>query len=171
MLNNPKVGWGLHNNAHNSPADLMTLLNSIPALVAYLDCNMVLQFCNQPFKTWFDLGEEVTTQTFPQIAGAEIFTQVQRHMGKVLVGDVAHFQISVNTQNGLQYLEATLSPDFDQRKKVKGFIFHCSDITEKNKTERALKDYFEKCLHLPALGECRWYYCLGKYCRTQAVRL
>ena len=71
-------------------------------------------------------------------------------MGKVLVGERAHFQISVNTQKGLQYLEATLSPDFDLQKKVKGFIFHCSDITEKNKTERALKDYFENasiCLH------------------------
>jgi PAS domain S-box-containing protein len=144
MLNNA-VGW-----LHNNPSDLMTLLNSIPALVAYLDCNMGLQFYNQPFKTWFNIKEEATPQTFPQIAGPEIFTQVQRHMGKVLVGECAHFQISVNTQNGLQYLEATLSPDFDLQKKVKGFIFHCSDITEKNRTERALKDYFENasiCLH------------------------
>jgi PAS domain S-box-containing protein len=134
----------------NGSTDLITLMNSIPALIAYIDCNMVLQFCNQPFKTWFNIIGEIAGQTFSPIVGSEIFDQVQRHMGKVLVGDPAHFQISVNTQKGLQYLDATLSPDFDQQRQVKGFIFHCSDITEKNRTERALKDYFDNasiCLH------------------------
>ncbi len=126
------------------------IIDSIPALVAYVDCNMVLQSCNQPFKTWFYRTGRSDGEKFPQIAGSEIFDQVQRHMGKVLVGERAHFYISVTTPNGLQYLEATLSPHFDQRRQVKGFVFHCSDITEKNRTERALKDYFENtsiCLH------------------------
>jgi PAS domain S-box-containing protein len=111
---------------------------------------MVLQFCNQPFKTWFNINEEIAGQKFQLITGPEVFDQVQRHMGKVLVGERAHFQILINTLNGLQYLEATLSPHFDYRRRVKGFIFHCSDITEKNRTERTLKDYFENaamCLH------------------------
>lgn len=130
--------------------DLMNLLDSIPALVAYIDCNMVLQSCNQPFKAWFNRNDGSHGENFPQITGSEIFDQVQRHMGKVLVGERAHFQISVTTADRVQYLEATLSPHFDQRKQVKGFIFHCSDVTEKNRTERALKDYFENtsvCLH------------------------
>jgi PAS domain S-box-containing protein len=141
---------GTQYSIENEFADLGTLINSIPALVAYIDCNMVLQFCNQPFKAWFKLNGEQTGQKFPLIAGSEIFNQVQHHMGKVLVGECAHFQIFVNTPNGFQYLEATLSPHFNQRKQVKGFIFHCSDVTEKNRTERALKDYFENatiCLH------------------------
>jgi PAS domain S-box-containing protein len=138
------------NSMQNEFADLVTLLNSIPALVAYIDCNMVLQYCNQPFKTWFNINGELPGQRFPLIAGSEIFDQVQYHMGKVLVGERAHFQILVNTLKGLQYLEATLSPHFEQGRQVKGFIFHCSDVTEKNRTERALKDYFENasvCLH------------------------
>jgi PAS domain S-box-containing protein len=122
---------------------LLTLIDSIPALVAAVDCNMVLQFCNQPFKTWFSRGEEITEKSFQMIVGREIFNQVQRHMGKVLVGQRAHFQISVHTIKGIQFLDATLSPHFDSRKNVNGFIFHSSDVTEKNRTERALKDYFE----------------------------
>ncbi|MCS3800581.1 PAS domain S-box protein [Niastella sp. OAS944] len=131
-------------------ADLEFLINSIPALVAYIDCNMVLQFCNRPFKSWFGINGNPAGQKFQLIAGSHIFDQVQRHLGKILVGDCAHFEILVNTQNGIQYLEATLSPDFDQFRQVKGFLFHCLDITEKSKTERALKDYFENasiCLH------------------------
>jgi len=111
---------------------------------------MVLQYCNRPFKTWFNINGKTAGQKFPLIVGSEIFGQVQRHMGKVLVGERAHFQISVNNRNNFQHLEATLSPHFDKRAQVEGFIFHCSDVTEKNKTERALKDYFENasiCLH------------------------
>lgn len=151
MSNQTDLGLRSYDNSiGNEYADLVTLVNAIPALVAYIDCNMVLQFCNQPFKTWFNITGQLAGQKFPLIARREIFDQVQRHMGKVLVGERAHFQISVNAENGFQYLEATLSPDFDQQGQVQGFIFHCSDVTEKNKTERALKDYFENasiCLH------------------------
>jgi PAS domain S-box-containing protein len=150
MSNHTYKGVRSHNGVQNEFTDLAALINSIPALVAYIDCNMVLQFCNQPFKTWFHINREIVGEKFPLIAGQEMFDQVQRQMGKVLIGERAHFQISINTQYGLQYLEATLSPHFDLRRRVKGFIFHCSDITEKNRTERALKDYFENasiCLH------------------------
>src|ERR1044071_1209570 len=122
---------------------LSTLIDSIPALVAYIDCNMILQFCNQPFKTWFSLDSDSTKNAFPIVVGPQIFNQLQRHMDKVLMGRPAHFQILVNTDNSLQFLDTTLSPDFDERKKVQGFIFHCVDGTERNRTERALKDYFE----------------------------
>lgn len=143
MFHHTDRGVRSHYGVQNEFTDLVALINSIPALVAYIDCNMVLQFCNQPFKAWFNTNRELIGEKFPLIAGREMFDQVQRQMGKVLIGERAHFQISVNTQHGLLYLEATLSPHFDLRRRVKGFIFHCSDITEKNRTERALKDYFE----------------------------
>jgi PAS domain S-box-containing protein len=124
-------------------AAVLTVINSIPALVANIDCNMVLQYCNDPFKTWFSIEGSARGSSFPKLVGNEIFNQLQRHMGKVLTGDRAHFQISIPSPQGVQYLDATLSPEFDSRRQVKGFIFHCSDVTDKNRTERALKDYFE----------------------------
>jgi PAS domain S-box-containing protein len=126
----------------NEPAAISTLIDSIPALVAYIDCNMILQYCNHPFKKWFAV-DDCPGSSFPAIAGEEIFSQIQRHMGKILVGEKAHFQMSVYKGGEIHFLEATLSPDFDAQHKVKGFIFHSADITEKSRTERALKDYFE----------------------------
>ncbi len=150
MPNQKDVGLLSKNGTQYNFASLITLINSIPAFVAYVDCNMVLQFCNEPFKTLARIDGELTGQKFPLIVGSEVFSQVQCHMGKVLMGERAHFQILANIENGLQYFEATLSPHFDRRGQVEGFIFHSSDVTEKNKTERALKDYFENasiCLH------------------------
>jgi len=150
MLNSTNINLRSCDSMQTELTDLEFLINSIPALVAYIDCDMVLQFCNRPFKSWFRINGNSAGKKFQLIVGSETFDQVQRHLGKVLVGDCAHFEIVVNSQNGLRYLEATLSPDFDQSREVKGFIFHCLDITEKSKTERALKDYFENasiCLH------------------------
>lgn len=129
--------------ALNGRNAVLSLIDSIPALVASVDCNMVLQYCNQPFKSWFLLDNNVKGQAFQRVVGREMFHQLQRHMDRVLVGKKTHFQISINTTNGIQYLEVTLSPDFDNHGSVAGFIFHSSDVTEKNRTERALKDYFE----------------------------
>lgn len=127
----------------NDRNPLFGLIDSIPALVAYIDCDMILQYCNQSFKEWFCVNDDAPGKSFPLVAGKQVFDQLQRHMGKVLTGERANFQISVYTDSGLQYLDATLSPNFDNHKQVKGFIFHSSDVTEKNRTERALKDYFE----------------------------
>jgi PAS domain S-box-containing protein len=141
MNNAAKNGYAI--NAITEPTVLLTLIDSIPALVGYIDCNMQLQFCNKPFQEWFGIETEGGRKSFPLLIGSQVFEQLQRHMGKVLTGERANFQISVDVEEGTQYLEATLSPDFDHKKKVKGFIFHSSDVTEKNRTERALKDYFE----------------------------
>jgi PAS domain S-box-containing protein len=122
---------------------LSTLIDSIPALVAYIDCNMSVQFCNQPFKSWFSLHDEGCGKSFISVLGKQVFDQLQLHMGKVLMGHRANFQISVHTEDGLQFLDATLTPDFNEKRQVKGFIFHSLNVTEKNRTERALKDYFE----------------------------
>ena len=133
------------------PAELVAVIDSIPALVASIDCNMFLQFCNQEFKLHFHVDEEdILDRSFPLIVGKNFFDQMQRHMGRVLTGKRAWFQVAANTMKGLRYLDATLSPRFDSKGEVNGFIFHGSDITEKTRIERDLKDYFENasiCLH------------------------
>jgi PAS domain S-box-containing protein len=125
----------------DEPSPWLNVIDSIPALVAYIDCNMHLRFCNHPFREWFGLDDEIVVKSFPVIVGEDAFNQIQAQLGKVLFGNKAHFQLSVD--NGSSYLEATLCPDFDARGNVKGFVFHASDITEKNKAEIALSDYVE----------------------------
>lgn len=49
MSDQTVVGLHSHDAMQNEIADIVILVNSIPALVAYIDCNMVLQFCNQPY--------------------------------------------------------------------------------------------------------------------------
>jgi PAS domain S-box-containing protein len=123
--------------------ELLCFVDSIPALLASVDCNMVIQFANKPFKKWFDDIHSVPALSFPAVVGNHLFDQIQRHLGKVLVGKTASFQISIEDKKDVRYLDVTLSPEFDDLMRVKGFIFHSADVTEKLNTQRALTDYFE----------------------------
>jgi hypothetical protein len=123
--------------------ELLSFVDSIPALLASVDCNMVIQFANKPFKKWFDVIDNGPAPSFPAVVGNHLFNQVQRHLGKVLVGKTAFFHISIENKKNVQYMDVTLSPEFDELMKVKGFVFHSADATEKFNTQHALTDYFE----------------------------
>ena len=131
------------NSEFQTHKDLLSLVDSIPLLMASVDCNMLIKFANRAFKKWFSAIDNREDSSFPAVIGSHLFDQVQRHLGKVLIGKTACFQISVEGKNGINYLEVNLSPEFDDRMRVKGFIFHSQDVTEKLNTQRALTDYFE----------------------------
>lgn len=114
---------------------LTNVIDSIPALVACIDSNMVLRYANYSFRTAFAVEGNVSGKSFPVVVGKQIFNQVQRHMGKVLVGERAEFKLSISTLPDVQWLYTTLSPEFDHRQRVKGFVFHGYDITEKSRME------------------------------------
>jgi PAS domain S-box-containing protein len=120
--------------SESEPA-LKNVMDSIPALVAYIDSNMFLRYANDSFATAFAAEGSVSGKSFPVVVGKQIFNQVQRHMGKVLVGKRAEFKLSISTLSDVQWLYTTLSPDFDHRHRVKGFVFHGYDITEKSRVE------------------------------------
>ena len=122
---------------------LQNLIDSIPALVARVDCNMTLEYHNKLFGTWFPQSNEPPCTTFPTAIGKEAFDQVQKHLGAILFGRDASFNISFFHQGAYRYMDVILTPEFDAHHHVKGFIFHGTDVTEKMTTDHDLHDYFE----------------------------
>jgi PAS domain S-box-containing protein len=123
--------------------DLFNFIDCMPALVASVDCNMVLRFSNKPFKDCFASTGQILSTSFPVVVGKQVFDQIQKHLGRVLVGETSRFNVSVITREAYRYLDVNLAPEFDDQKKVKGFIFHSTDVTEKLNNERVLYDYFQ----------------------------
>ncbi|AYB35142.1 PAS domain S-box protein [Chryseolinea soli] len=122
---------------------LQNLMDSIPALIARVDCNLLLEYANKPFGQWFSRPDKTSGAFFNTTVGKEVFDQVQKHLGKVLFGRDASFNISFFHAGAHRYLDVMLTPEFDSRHHVKGFIFHGTDVTEKMNVQRDLHDYFE----------------------------
>lgn len=127
----------------SEPTGLQNLIDSIPALVARIDCNMILEYVNRPFRKWFSQYEDAVCTSFPVIVGKEIFGQVQKHLGTVLVGQPAEFGISFSYKGSNRHMTVTLSPEFDSRHRVRSFIFHGTDISKNVSVQRDLPDFVE----------------------------
>jgi PAS domain S-box-containing protein len=123
-------------------SDFEDLINSIPALVARLDCNLKLIYGNQKFFKWFP-NQNRTSDFFHLIVGAPVFHQIQRHLGHVLMGRSMQFSISIQKKDATHYMDVSLTPQFDSNHCVSSIIFHGSDVTERMNDQRALHDYFE----------------------------
>ncbi|SKC81458.1 PAS domain S-box-containing protein [Ohtaekwangia koreensis] len=119
------------------------LIDFIPALIARVDCNMVVQYANQGFRKWFSRIDDPAGNSFPIIIGEQIFNQIQRYLGKTLVGEPAHLTISFQHDGEYRCMEVDIRPEFDYNQKVSGFIFYASDISSELDVERSLHDYFE----------------------------
>jgi PAS domain S-box-containing protein len=124
------------------PTTLENLIDSIPALIAHVDCNMIVRYVNKSFTNWFP-EHDSSCNSFPVVIGKNIFSQIQRYLGKTLVGELARFTISFQHQGRSRYMEVNLSPEFTDSHHVKGFIFYATDITANLNTELSLHDYFE----------------------------
>lgn len=133
-----------YTDLHAGETDAMqNLMDSIPALVARVDCNMMLEYYNKPFAKWFSQSNNNSSGFFNVAVGKEVFDQVQMHLGKVLVGREANFNISFFYDGAYRYIDVILTPEFDSHHHVKDFIFHGTDVTEKMNVQRDLHDYFE----------------------------
>ncbi|HMJ70262.1 MAG TPA: PAS domain S-box protein [Cyclobacteriaceae bacterium] len=134
-----------------APDLISSIPNAIPGLIACIDCNMKVLYCNVLFRQRFPFGDGVSGLPLALVIGPELFNQLQKNMGHVLVGQPAKFEACINdTVHKTQYFDVSLCPQFDEKTRVKGFIFHATDTTEKIQAERGLTDYFENatiCLH------------------------
>jgi PAS domain S-box-containing protein len=122
---------------------LQNLIDSIPALVARVDCNMTLEYYNKRFATWFPRSNEPSGRLFNAAIGKEVFDQVQKHLGAILFGRDVSFRVSFFHEGAYRYMDVVLTPEFDVHQHVKGFIFHGTDVTEETNVQRDLHDYFE----------------------------
>lgn len=125
------------------PDTLGCLMDSIPALVARVDCNMVIHYANKPFLKWFSTNNSFPSNSFPATVGKDVFHQIQKHLDKILMGKPANFSISFYRDGAYQYMDVNLAPEFDPIHQVTGFIFHSTDVTGKLSEDRARHDYFE----------------------------
>lgn len=119
--------------------DFEDLINAIPALVLKMDCNLQIVYANNQFLKIFPVASDF----FHLAVGVQVFEQIQRHLGYVLVGENVRFTISLENEGGIQYLDISLTPQFDARHQVSSIIFHGLDVTGQMNDQRTLHDYFE----------------------------
>ncbi len=123
-----------------SEARLQTIIDAIPALVAYVDARQIYQFANRGYAEWFGLDkEDIIGRSTRSVFGDEAYAQIRAHVDRAEHGERVSYEYARTDAHGRQvYARSVLVPDIDDAGNVVGLFVLSIDITEQKASEAAL---------------------------------
>jgi PAS domain S-box-containing protein len=127
-----------HNGRH---VELEFVLDSIPALVAYVDLQGCYRFNNRAYQQWFNLTpDQLRGRHVRDVVGAIAFDDVRPHIEAALRGERTDFETVAQYKGGeLREVHATYVPDRDPQGNVRGFVAMVQDISAQARAARQVR--------------------------------
>ena len=118
---------------------LRAITDSLPVLIAYVDADERVEFCNQTCLEWMGLDPKVAQgKTLREVWGAEIHDARTPYLHAALRGDRVEFESEREALGVVRCLQNTYLPDVGVDGKVKGLFMLSSDVTQLKLVERQL---------------------------------
>lgn len=126
-------------------SNVQTILESLPALVAYWDRNLVNQFSNAEHERWFGVApEKIRGRHLGELLGDKQYQYMLPYVKKVLAGDIQELEMPLRHAAGYTgHVIATLVPD-GAPDQVVGFFALVNDITGRKAAEDTLIEEKER---------------------------
>ncbi|HEX9331127.1 MAG TPA: PAS domain S-box protein [Anaerolineales bacterium] len=138
-----------------SEGKLRLVIDSIPALISYVDSDRRYQFSNQAYEDWF--GYKVDGRKADEVLGSATYQAISGYVDAVLRGEAINYQSEMPYKNGeTRFIDASYVPDKSTDGSVRGFFVLVQDITERKQAEQELRqwaDAFEHCAHGIAISD------------------
>jgi PAS domain S-box-containing protein len=129
---------------------LQLLTDALPALIAYVDSEQRYRFNNLTYERWFGQPRSaVYGKHVAEVLGSKAYEAIRTHIEAALAGqNVTYEETLPYQQGGTRTVHVACVPDIDDAGHVQGFFSLASDITERKRTEAALR----RTKHLELLG-------------------
>ncbi|QID19159.1 PAS domain-containing protein [Nitrogeniibacter mangrovi] len=123
-----------------SEARLQTIIDSIPALVAYVDAQQVYQFVNKGYAEWFGIDKDALVgRSIASVFGPEAYAQIAPHLARATGGERVSYEYVREGEHGRKvYARSVVVPEVGEDGAVAGFFVLSIDITEQKASEAAL---------------------------------
>ena len=119
---------------------LQFVIDTIPALVAYVDAQQRYRFINRQCEVWYGLPPgAVINRPAEQILG-DAYAQLQRWIQAALAGDAVRQELLIDYPAGARYVRISFTPDRDANGAVCGYVALVEDLSEQRAVEVALRD-------------------------------
>jgi diguanylate cyclase (GGDEF)-like protein/PAS domain S-box-containing protein len=145
------VEYAMH-ELRSSGERLRTIMDSLPALIGYIDADERYRFNNRAYEQWLGrpLGE-ITGKTVREVMGEAQYAKVQPRIERALRGAQVIFQMDFRIGQQLMHVQTTYLPDFDSRGAVRGFYVLSEDVGSLVQAHKELHDAQER-LHFALKG-------------------
>ncbi|MDX9718358.1 MAG: PAS-domain containing protein [Thauera sp.] len=119
---------------------LQLIIDSIPALIAYVDRDNIYRFANKGYADWFGLTKEsITGRSIEQVFGQEIFTQILPYLERARDGEQVSYEYARQLDDGRTvHARSVIVPEFASDGTTVGFFVMSTDITEQKASQAAL---------------------------------
>lgn len=124
----------------DTKARLQTIVDSIPALISYVDHSEKIAFCNRAYSDWFGWREgDAIGRSVADVVGTADYAVISPHIQATLAGQAQDFERTIHFPNGsVKHVNAIYHPEFDEHGAVKGFYVLVRDISEQKIAEAEL---------------------------------
>ena len=125
-----------------SQAQLKVITDSVPALISYVDRDLVYRFVNSAYTEWFGLGAaEILGRTMHEVLGEQAWAVVGPRMRAALAGDAVDFEAEAPyAHGGARWIHASYTPHRHPTEGVIGVVVMVADISARRHAEEALRD-------------------------------
>ena len=129
-----------------SEAQVRLIIDSVPAMVAYVDATQCYRFCNRQYAQWLDKPEaEITGKPICDVLGQATYQKLQPKVETVLSGQTVDFETTViRADNSQRYASAVYTPHLSKAGNILGFFALIQDQTERKQAEAELRESEEK---------------------------
>lgn len=119
---------------------LQLIIDSIPALIAYVGSDDIYRFANKGYAEWFGFAKDaIVGRSIGEVFGAEAFAQIQPHLERARVGERVSYEYSRTLGDGrMVHARSVVVPEIDSDGRTVGFFVMSIDITEQKASQAAL---------------------------------
>ena len=130
---------------HKSEENLHTVLDNMPAMIAYWNADLHNEFGNKAYEEWFGISpEQMRGRHIREVIGEERYALNLPYLQGALRGEPQFFERAIKDIKEVdRYTQASYIPDVADG-KVKGFFVLVTDITQRREAELALQESEER---------------------------
>lgn len=127
-------------------AELLNLVaDTVPALISYIDRDLVYRFANRRYARWFNYpSEKMVGAHLRDVLWPDLYRAIEPRIREALEGKRVTYVGQTYTAEGLLIYQATYLPHFDHEGVVQGVFGMVMDITELKQSELLLRRNEEK---------------------------
>ncbi|HEX8339096.1 MAG TPA: ATP-binding protein, partial [Pyrinomonadaceae bacterium] len=122
-------------------AHLRRVLDAIPSPVAYVDTGLRFRYNNRAYDSWVGRPHlELYGTHIREVLGEKAYAEVLPYVEAALAGREARFERELEYPAGTRrYVSVSYIPDLDAGGVVRGFVANLQDLTERKRSEAAVR--------------------------------
>jgi len=137
--------------------ELRLVMDTVPALMSYIDAGFHYRRVNQGYQRWFGLApQELEGRHVREALGEDAWEIARPWLERAMAGETVVYEEEMPYRTGgSRRVNVNLVPDRDAAGKVQGLVALVTDITERKRVEEALQQRTLELQHLTETLEQR----------------